>query len=638
MINSLESNRQSYSHAKELLLAALASKDILVSNVIDKLSQLKLNEGSDPFEYISQMRMIAESVEKHQINVDSFLQHFFWKGLNPKFQNQLVLITNKTRPSLAEINQHFFSACERYRDSIKVEELRSAGAIEVKTAFAAKVNYKKVEPNFIPCVLCSNGGDNADHPIFKCVTYQSPSAKLSKLREINACSKCAKTSHALSDCKYRFKSRCRTCSAWHFTFLCDNQPSTSKTVSNSEARSPKPKNSNKKNAEAAKSETVATVTIVDSLNSDINNDCILPTFSCIIGGEKIRALKDGGAQSNFISSDLADALGAKVVNNVYLTVNGINIPCNYYTKLVEVDVKFGDRTVKIHALCLPKIGINLKLPELGSIVRAYKNIGFDLADQLMTITSDSLSDIKFILGTKSGYCVPEHEVVFGMEKTSIYAHTPIGVIIKGDMSVLLRDIPYISEKSTNCLVCPVKESATALASSNNIGAITESPMRCYSTTGFHAAIDVLNESGNLVDSMLKKAADDALNLHSVSILHSDNNIYDDSSSELNDSLVQFALNNTKHDSDGRPVMPLLWNSDVSHLLGSNRNISEQILKSNLKRVRNKPDHLKLIDEVIKTQESVGIVEKIDNLDEFLESHPSASFLPHMAVYKRDRET
>ena len=73
----------------------------------------------------------------------------------------------------------------------------------------------------------------------------------------------------------------------------------------------------------------------------------------------------------------------------------------------------------------------------------------------------------------------------------------------------------------------------------------------------------------------------------------------------------------KRDKEGRIVVPLLWNSQVSHLLGSNQGLAVSILKSNLKKLQNNRDKLLLMDKVFKEQESMGIIERINNLPEFL---------------------
>ena len=45
-----------------------------------------------------------------------------------------------------------------------------------------------------------------------------------------------------------------------------------------------------------------------------------------------------------------------------------------------------------------------------------------------------------------------------------------------------------------------------------------------------------------------------------------------------------------------------------------------------------------IDEVFKTQEMSGIIEKIDNLNQFMIENPQCSFLSFMGIFRPRKET
>ncbi len=96
LVDSLEADKQSYTQAKILLQSALASPDTQRFNTIKQISEMKLTYENDPFEYISKMRNLTESVKNLNIDAESFLQYFFWNGLNDTFKNQIVQITNTT--------------------------------------------------------------------------------------------------------------------------------------------------------------------------------------------------------------------------------------------------------------------------------------------------------------------------------------------------------------------------------------------------------------------------------------------------------------------------------------------------------------------------------------------------------------
>ena len=65
---------------------------------IKNLTEMKLKPNDDPFSYVNKMGNLTES--NHFSNI-------FWNSLDKIFKNQLIQICNKTRPSLADINDHF---------------------------------------------------------------------------------------------------------------------------------------------------------------------------------------------------------------------------------------------------------------------------------------------------------------------------------------------------------------------------------------------------------------------------------------------------------------------------------------------------------------------------------------------------
>ena len=196
-------------------------------------------------------------------------------------------------------------------------------------------------------------------------------------------------------------------------------------------------------------------TLTDAVQSTIEGDLILPTFQCFIQGRKLKGLKDSGCQSNFIVEKLASQLELKVIRDyVALTVNGINVPKFYKIKLVEAKVLIGKKLVKLQAYCLPSIGISLNLAKLGNIANKFVNKGYSLADPDL-ISRDCITNIEFILGVQSSYCLPETEVVFGNSGKSLYSNTHMAVILKGKAENLMVDI-------SNLKPCDSLQSSCAL--------------------------------------------------------------------------------------------------------------------------------------------------------------------------------
>ena len=84
-------------------------------------------------------------------------------------------------------------------------------------------------------------------------------------------------------------------------------------------------------------------------------------------------------------------------------------------------------------------------------------------------------------------------------------------------------------------------------------------------------------------------------------------------------------------------MPLPWNPQRQHLLGPNYSLSKKIFLSNLKKIQ-KDNRLSLYDDVFKEQEDAGVIERIENVDAFVNDHPESSFIPHIGIFKMKNQT
>ena len=480
LVESLEIDKQSYVHAKALLQSALASPVTQKHSVIKRISEMKLSLDQEPFEYVSKMRTLTESVKALNIDTESFLEYFFWNGLNDSFKSHIVHITNKTKPSLNELNESFFDACERYNVANKKTKLKNVNNILVDnvsaSSFAANVNLEsKSMKKYKSCQICSkDNGKDADHPIYRCPVYEDPMSKLEKIKNLSGCEKCGNLNHRTKACKFKFNRRC-TCSQWHFSYLCVKSKPNDKPA-------PKyfPGKQQAKNIKNGNKITSGNVTITDALSNVLNTDCVLPTFTCNLNYRiQIRSLKDGGCQCNFISERLAEEYDLKVVqSNVNLKVNGFNATKDYVTNIVEFSIDVGGKSYSIKAVCVPEISINLKLPNLSRIVEQFTSKGYIMADKKLYEEVDSITNIDLILGTKSAYCVKGSDKSFGINETSIYTETSFGVMLIGDVNDLLKNLPQLPEcasyEEAKCCTYKIKSKVKDKIKdfSNKIGART----------------------------------------------------------------------------------------------------------------------------------------------------------------------
>ena len=117
-------------------------------------------------------------------------------------------------------------------------------------------------------------------------------------------------------------------------------------------------------------------------------------------------------------------------NDITLTINGINSSQQYKTKLVQFSAQFGELQHVLEALCLPKFNISLKLPGLTNVVKAFIFKGFNLADSFLEEGGDEISQLHMILETKGSHCLPETEIIYGSNGSSVYYETSLGIVFK----------------------------------------------------------------------------------------------------------------------------------------------------------------------------------------------------------------
>ena len=574
--------------------------------------------------------------------------------MNDSFKNPLIQITNSSKPTLNEIVDKFFEASERCcsqskktKEIIKLSSPKASNATDHgATSLAVDVKYER-DKAFKPCSICTKvDGKLADHPIHKCAKFDSAEAKIDKIGNFKGCIKCSNLNHHSKFCRYRFKNRCKYCSEWHFSFLCnrsvDDKQVTNKDVSKPDNHSATDKGKDKAKSKPRQNKEISgsMVNIVEAFQSDSDMQSVLPTFtSTLDNGLKLRCLKDSGCQCNFILTDIADRYSLPTLReNISLTVNGINTTQNYTTKLVEVKLQIGDKLRKIEALCMPSINVKLKLPKLGKVVSGFKERGYLLADESLSNNSCDIQSIQLILGTRSAYCLPQQEHLFGSTLESLYSETPAGVLLHGNVGQILKDLsflPYVGSCFQGLVQLSDHNLVDSIFGTNNTCLVSD---YAFKDTVDPVNINVFDDKGEIIESQLIKAANKILEESCHRFVKSEPDDSDSGSSEINKKLVKFALEDMKRDKEGRIVVPLLWNSQVSHLLGSNQGLAVSILKSNLKKLQNNRDKLLLMDKVFKEQESMGIIERINNLPEFLREHPNHSFLPRMGIFKMDSET
>ena len=579
LIKSLETGRQDYESAKELLEKAFASPLTQKYDAIRRLSEIKLRYNDDPYEFIGKMRMLTDSFKSLKIDANDVLQFFIWHGMNDRLQAQFVNITKCNKPSLTEINTHIFDATERYleisksvrhkkeRDS-KPKDSNLDSDKSLSASFGANVsstsNDKAKRSQF--CSLCTGKGQRVTtHSTFNCHAYPSPSSKREKLKELNGCIRCGNLSHETKSCNFRFKKKCSNCMKFHFSYLCianNSDKASSKPDLNSD-RNSESKVKGNSNATTGNGKEVSTGLLSvggNSLNflAHYGEDAIVPTFS-FVSNEVVRAMRDSGCQPSFVTERLAKMLNLKVIqSNFSLTVHGFNSSERYTTDIVEL--KVNDSLIK--AICIPSIKINLDLPGLSKVVEEFSKKGYEFADKYLLSGDNKIADLDMILGNNDSQLLPQQEVKFGKDPSSVYSSTPYGIMLMGSIDRYLvnlsnlPDLTVVDSASSVNSELDLSDNAIDFSEHFDLYCNVDSP----DLLEVNSQNVVLNERGQIDEVLLQKATEAISDEQYANVLNYDKITYEENSVESNRKLTDFVLNSTTRSTDGRLIMPLLWNN------------------------------------------------------------------------------
>lgn len=662
LIDSLDVDQQSYETAKTLLEQAFDCTLTAKYDLIQKLSCLRLPNNAEPYSFIGEMRTIVAGTESLKISVNDILQYFIWHALNDRFQSHIIAITNKSKPSLAEITDNIFEATERYIKQVgkQNECLGNKPRNECKsTKFSSFTDNKELATTTMAvdvkfdkksklCILCSRDGKCSDHYLRECTVYDTPRRKCDKLGNLKGCMKCSFVNHDTSQCRFKFPSNCRDCGGKHMTFLCLKS---SNANSNDSFSSRKPRSQ----YGPVQEETNTNLSLVEVSHSSCVDAFVLPTITATITSnemtEQVRAFKDGGCQRTFIGATVAEKLNLRVLStNVPLTIHGFNSSKELITKTVNVPLLIDGVVFNIEAICIDKIKTKFNINNIGRVVRAFIDKGYRIADKCLNASSTGVvDDISLILGTDTDHILPLTYKLFGdSQPKSCFIDTHIGVIFSGNISRMMSNLKFL----------PINELRPGDRAANELPVVpfgrSSSLQTCSSLVGGGDAHVLCSELDSVSTLFSARSKDDSVAIADVETF-SDTDCIDEIvkdvlnvtsetkkdlllESETNVKLINYVLGNSERDASGSLIMPLTWNCKNAHLLSMNYTLSRKILDSNFKKLSKNADKLRMYDDVFQEQIKLGIIEKIEDVDQFIRTHPECSFLPHMGVFRMSHES
>ena len=462
LVDSLDIDMQSYDAAKELLTKAFDSSLNSKYSIIKKLCELKLPNNSDPYPFIGEMRTAISGFKSNKITIDEVCQYFIWNGLNEQFQSHLTAITNKSKPTLAEIEEHIFEATDRYNKQLH----------KPKESHGFKTNYKpysnrqenfdsnstavNINPNKskICCILCLSDSKKADHYLKDCSAYATAKNKFDKLRSINACTKCSFRNHDTKSCHFIFKSNCKFCQGAHMSYLCMKSSATMNKSSRVSTHSAAVFDSSDNEHNDHEHTNSHNVILAENYGLTAAETIVLPTFVAKIkyngGYLPVRIFKDGGSQRTFLCDSINEVVNAPIVDeHIPLTVQGFNSTRKLDTKSVSITVEIGDKNYDITAICVDRIRTKFNVNGIHTVVNEFAKKGYNIADSnYVDSDCNHVDNIDIIFGTDVDALLPLTYQTFGSENNlSSFIMSPLGVIFSGDVGKMKLNLKHLPSKS-----------------------------------------------------------------------------------------------------------------------------------------------------------------------------------------------
>ena len=441
LVSSIPVGNMDYDYAKKLLDKVYLSKEAQQFAILDRLSQLKMC-NTEPFKWISEVNVINEQCSNLTIDINVVLQYFFWSSLTESFRQQLISITNNSRPTLSQIIDNIFEANNRVKEfggidgACEGEKAVGSETISMATGVDSDKSAQKVNKVF--CILCSND----QHKLRDCQKFSTPREKVDKLKQLSRCTKCTGR-HLTKKCFARL-SKCTKCSDYHLGFLCCGGSFVQDKKSGNNTQKTKHKDG----------PGVAAVSKVSTFTGSSLGDIILPTFTASFIGPlesnlSVRALYDPDSQASYVREDVANTLNASVLEpDVTLCIKGFNSNKSLKTKRVQLSLSVGGENVKLSAFCIPSIDLQLNIGGLGDVVQMFKDKGWDLADK--HLSGSIVSDFQFLLGSDNGHVLPTKSVTFGSSDhggPSCVLESSLGMLLQGSAKQLIKNLPLMTNKN-----------------------------------------------------------------------------------------------------------------------------------------------------------------------------------------------
>ncbi|XP_064107413.1 uncharacterized protein LOC135216209 [Macrobrachium nipponense] len=437
-----------------------------------------------------------------------------------------------------------------------------------------------------------------------------------------------KSSHNSNGCRFQTSGVCFKCKKGkHWSFLCSSKPTDS---SNSKQTTTKVVN-------VVESVNEIPSTVTASSHLDIV-DSLLPLLTVTTEHDRVKVdtVLDSGSQNSFIEESLADFLNLKVVDpKIHLIIKGINTNQKICTKSVSFPFKIGDVSYEITCICIPKIKIQMKAPHMSKLIELLRQSGKEVAyDKFNGVNRiHDIDDIKLLIGAKDWHCVMSMEsgVLGQKDRLTSFYRINDKLILIGSISDWIKNLSEVVDTS---LMSNKKISEEIESTTSYIGTME------IDSDGFDYEVPTLDGICNF-ESMpdIAEVADYSQLDHNCKIFINmeEENSIECVTNETEQEVTDFILCNISRDSERHYVVPIPWLTRYKDLLGSNEGLAFKVLCSLKKKYMNS-NVLKRVDEVFQSQIDLGIIEKVEDFEEYKRKFPKYFFISHSPVIKEERDT
>ena len=396
---SLIGGDSGYEEAKKILQERFGDEYIIATNLILTLQTGKNVYSAEDLRLLSDQLHNASLMMKHKNTYSELDNHHNIKkicsrlsgNLNAMWRDRVFSIKRKhgRYPNFDEFVTFMKEKSDEANDPIYGQSSASKQMDSNNRPAASSMNCVTTSRLSTKCVVCDE-----NHQLFKCVQFKSldHDDRQSVVDRNNLCVNCLRSSHSVSQCKYKQFCNVSDCTTKHNSLL-------------------------HKFTSAANY----------SANSKNNVNSVMPIVHVMINNTvKLRCLLDTGSTSSFIAKNVVSKLNLPC-SPAYLNLMTLNSSAAEESQVVKFDIESMDHNYSVN---MKNIFVVDKIPG-----KSYK-LDVSVYPHLYNIdVVDSFDgNIDLLIGQDYAECFQPLELLRGNKNEPYAVRTPLGIVVHGPSS------------------------------------------------------------------------------------------------------------------------------------------------------------------------------------------------------------